>query len=625
MRSLTNRFKTALDVSGAFDNCFFHTYAIHLLANKQALPDDLFDFESIGGSNSPASILQQQFKNDRSLSLFEKQHRYKHPDAPTPFFLVEKTLVLGILLREWFATKMFQKGNEVALKMLDENDYDVINSFKSYIEFREAGSEKQDLVTTQKGTIYKANEDFLEYIIQRKNPAFTEEQRKPQFENFLVGVDIETALGNFWLEVGCTNYCQYMAELHAQVTSADVAHVIEENLEQPLTIYDQDNTHLIYNNNGSITHPKMEIVLNVKEYHFKLLKTEQTASLLDEYDANYQQYKIDRERIIKHSRAEDIRAAAKEQPSIFVGAICKEEHLNTKPFNLLKAKVDELQTFVKKTEEAIALDEQRQAREAEPEQRRSPSPIQVIEANAVDNDEPVLAGIQSVETYKGQKLKRDGLKHNLLPPVERPEPIEFFEEEHSIKHDKDKKEPSPMPGVLDSSSGVIMPFVQPTENQPKPEKQVFPKITNLAHKKAEFNKCIDALEAQIENLKRRMVIEARRNTNSEDYLKLKAAYDATASIHRGIKDAGKKYFERRISYIDFKGLVKAAVNNEETRPTLEEHRGVKKVLEDIINFLPKLINSLFGTEITLFKLNTESINKIDAVADTVNKAGPGAS
>ncbi|EHL32411.1 hypothetical protein [Legionella drancourtii] len=59
-KELSEKIKQALDVAAAFDNCFFHSYAMYLIANKLSLPKELFTFVSILGDESPASQLQKK-------------------------------------------------------------------------------------------------------------------------------------------------------------------------------------------------------------------------------------------------------------------------------------------------------------------------------------------------------------------------------------------------------------------------------------------------------------------------------------------------------------------------------------------------------------------------------------
>ncbi|MFO3489042.1 type IV secretion protein Dot, partial [Legionella pneumophila serogroup 1] len=68
--SLQERVENAVDVSGAFDNCFFHNFALYLLTNNLPLPDDLFHFKSIINRNSKAEQLFEFFHNPESLNLF---------------------------------------------------------------------------------------------------------------------------------------------------------------------------------------------------------------------------------------------------------------------------------------------------------------------------------------------------------------------------------------------------------------------------------------------------------------------------------------------------------------------------------------------------------------------------
>ena len=92
-KSLKDRLQESIDVSGAFDNCFFHTYAAHLITNGVDLPEKLFNFESILGEESHASKLQQLFPSQEALDLFAEYHDLKDSeDEPlSSEFLVEKT------------------------------------------------------------------------------------------------------------------------------------------------------------------------------------------------------------------------------------------------------------------------------------------------------------------------------------------------------------------------------------------------------------------------------------------------------------------------------------------------------------------------------------------------------
>ncbi|RUR12057.1 MAP7 domain-containing protein [Legionella sp. km772] len=872
MPGLIEKVNESLDVSGAFDNCFFHTYATHLLANKQALPEDLFTFTSIIGPHSAASKLQQKFATDPTLTLFEKQHRYSHPEEESPSFIVEKTLVLGFLLREWFATHMTQN-----IEIAEQMQAKVIVGFNEYINFRGWGTEKELLTSGEQGVLFQANEAFLEYAVLRNSETFAEKDKKPQFEKYFIGVDKDTALKNYWLAEGYTNYCQSMAKPNTKLSHADVAHVLE-HLEQPITIFDQtapkqllerrisklldaytnarvagssqemllsgekkalylatqdfleyvvlrksenfkqedtlpefekyftdknkafnkadfiqafkmywsaegltnynqyislpstaatnidedlfiigeeEEGAIIYRNEGSAeTHPKMEVALNVREGHYKLLRTENTTALLDDYESSFKQYKIDREAILAH--VGDKNSFAQKQPSIFAAAICPTGHLNTAPFDLLLNKIDEHQGFVKATEKEIekarieeqqrALEaeqvlelqkklEEEQARALEAQKKLEEEQARTLEAQkkleeeqarelevqrkleeeqaSIDKPSPIVDQVDEVvdivaldkKPKKNVKPKTGIDKENIPPQVNnvvhetqpqikvnatkpkkktvvekhdlheeaRIEPIVHNLQPKKVKVPKAKKKPV-VENHGDAIEVVIHPPIQqveaidkeqvhlkkeepqvddlheeeilathnvqapihehpevihndpvivpPKEIKPEPKKEVFPEINNIIYKRSEFNKRMQELATQVESLKGRRYKEP---VNSEDYQKLDAAYNKANKVHDILDKNGKKYFNKEISYAEFKRNADEAV--QDARPVLENHRGAKEALEVILNvvlFLAVLARSAWNGKMTFFKVDTESVKKVDAVVESVNKAAPGA-
>ena len=80
-----------------------------------------------------------------------------------------------------------------------------------------------------------------------------------------------------------------------------------------------------------------------------------------------------------------------------------------------------------------------------------------------------------------------------------------------------------------------------------------------------------------------------------------------------------------MSYADFKKCSDDVIKD--AKPVLEEHRGGKAILEVLTNIallLVSLIRSAYNGKMTFFKLDTESVTKVNAVEDSVNKAAPGA-
>ncbi|HAT7071554.1 TPA: hypothetical protein JAN90_01925 [Legionella pneumophila] len=363
VKSLSVRIRESLDVSGAFDNCFFHTYATHLIANDFPLPKDLFTFKSILGGDSYASNLHKRFPNFDSLSLFAKYAEYKNPEEEpiSPNFIVEKTLVLGFMLREWFATKMSEN-----LKIRDAIQNKVVGSFNNYIEFREAVS-NEDLLSGPEGVLYTANQDFLEYCIARPKEGILTEQEK-RFEKYFTDNEnnTERALVAYWKGEGYQNYCRQFATPGTKLSQDDVTPMIQ-SLEEPVIIYNS-GAGLIQKIDGDEAIPPMEVVLDVLAGHYHLLKTEETEALLEEYDTSFKQYKTDREKVL--STVGDKLEAANSKPSLLVGAICPSGLLEKTPFALLLDKVDDMQRFVVQHDLSIEQRRLEEQRKLEEEQRK---------------------------------------------------------------------------------------------------------------------------------------------------------------------------------------------------------------------------------------------------------------
>ncbi len=349
-KSLRVRIEEALNVSGAFDNCFFHTYTIYLLANKLPLPEDLFTFKSILGAESPASKLQARFPNQDSLSLFAEFAQRHHPDeAPlSPDFIVEKTLVLGFLMREWFATQMAQ-----SVAVANRIQEDALTKFKNYRTSRWDEIDTDLLLSGPEGVLYTANKAFLEYYMTHhpQNGTLTEEEAR--FKKYFTDAaeDEDKALEAYWKAEGYQNYCRLIANPSTKLAYNDVMSVIEM-LNQPLAIYNIDQS-IIYSNKGREDLPKMEVKFHAMAGHYYLLKTDETAPLLREYAQSMEQYAIDREVVLRVIGDKNL--AAEEQSSLLVGAICPNGHLNKPSFNLLLDKVDLLHEFVREHQQSELL------------------------------------------------------------------------------------------------------------------------------------------------------------------------------------------------------------------------------------------------------------------------------
>lgn len=322
---INERVKSAVDVSGAFDNCFFHNYALYLLTNELPLPIDLFDFQSIRDQESKAERLFPFFNGPQSLDLFSVLN--PHPDVPSKN-LFEKTLVLGFLLREWFPTQLVAN-----LGIKDEMLYGekgVFNAFKNYKEYRSFMA-KEELGTTEFGVLYEANEAFLEYFYHRSTGAI--DQSSP-FEKYFVGSGSEEeAILKYWDTEGYTLYCKHMAEPQVKLSHIEIMTMMKL-INQPITMYDRSTATKVGEN---IPHhpefPNFEVAIDAAQGHYFLLKTERTLRDLQEYEASYAQYKIDREAILSHPDTP--------VSSILVRSTCPKGHIDAEPFDKLIERLSE--------------------------------------------------------------------------------------------------------------------------------------------------------------------------------------------------------------------------------------------------------------------------------------------
>lgn len=356
------RLAEALNVSPAFDNCFFHSYAAHLLANKLPLPKDLFTFKSIMGPESPASQLQARFPNEHSLSLFAEYAQGHNPeDEPLfPNFIVDKTLVLGFLMREWFATQLSQN-----MGLADATQEDAIKYFNIYRVFRWDDVEPNTLLDGANGCLYTANKEFLEFFVgyhPGKELISEQDFRFAAYFREAKGNE-DKAIAAYWKAEGYQKYFQLIANPSAKLAYHEVVPVLKM-LGQTLTIYDSRDGSKVYSHEESKELPEMELKLDATMGHYFLLKTDETEPLLTEYAKSMEQYLRDRETVLRVVGNKDL--AAEEQSSLLVGAICPNGHLSKSPFDSLIDKVDHLVEFVQERKQAqLLIERQRQLDEQE--------------------------------------------------------------------------------------------------------------------------------------------------------------------------------------------------------------------------------------------------------------------
>ncbi|WP_115707211.1 Dot/Icm T4SS effector Ceg23 [Legionella sainthelensi] len=324
------RVKNAVDVSGSFDNCFFHNYALYLLTNHQALPKDLFNFKSIL-EESKAKKLFRYFPNQKSLnqiSLLDPSQDHASN------YLFEKTLILGFLFREWFPTQLMEHP-ELGNEML-EGEHGVLTGFQNYKEYRQFMS-KEELYTSEFSVLYEANQEFLEYYYNRslgkidKNSAFE--------EYFAHTSSDEEAIRNYWNIEGYASYCKYMAQPQVKLSHIEIMAMMKV-INQPLTIYDRSTAAIVDEYRDlDTTSPKFEVALHASQGHYFLLKTDETREDLEEYEQSQRKYKKDRSELLARSE--------KPVSSLLVRATCPKGHLDAEPFDALIERLAELENLRK--------------------------------------------------------------------------------------------------------------------------------------------------------------------------------------------------------------------------------------------------------------------------------------
>ncbi|HAU1604277.1 TPA: Dot/Icm T4SS effector Ceg23 [Legionella pneumophila] len=330
--SLQERVENAVDVSGAFDNCFFHNFALYLLTNNLPLPDDLFHFKSIINRNSKAEQLFEFFHNPESLNLFSILNKENDVSEPSGY-LFEKSLILGFLLREWFPTQLVN-NSAVKAEML-EGEKGVFSAFKNYKEYRSFMS-KEELKSTEFGALYEANEAFLEYFYNRSESTLI--NKDSPFEKYFVGSSSdEEAIKNYWDAEGYTLYCQHLAKPQVKLSYIEIMTMMKV-INQPLTIYDRSTSSVVAEYvNPKVNLPDFEVAIDALQGHYFLLKTEDTEKELEEYERSYAQYKRDRSEILAHSD--------KPVSSLLVRATCPKGHLDEDPFIALIASLSEINSL----------------------------------------------------------------------------------------------------------------------------------------------------------------------------------------------------------------------------------------------------------------------------------------
>lgn len=315
--TIRQRIQDAVDVSGAFDNCFFHSYAAYLLTNDLPLPNDLFiQNPQHPGCLSPGEQLKQIFNTSKDLEVFSVYHQKKYPAAPPSDMLVEKTMVLGVLLREWFAQQLLDNTDHKA-ELFDNNNEDKV-SFLKMIEGCRALGLEHVIQDDRYKTIYEANLAFFD--------ALSPEPQPNELEHFRT----------YWNQDGYKQYCQHLAKPGVKVSFTEVDPVLIEQ-KIPYVLYSKQDGSVTSKHEELLTSkPLFELSISANEGHYSLLKNSVNAPALEEYQVSMEQYKIDREVILRlEAGSEEKSRACESMPSQLLKAILPEGVVNDSPVDEL--------------------------------------------------------------------------------------------------------------------------------------------------------------------------------------------------------------------------------------------------------------------------------------------------
>ena len=270
---ITARLANAVDVSGAMNNCFFNTYAAYLLSNKLPLPDDLFT-PNPAKKGSLAEALKDTFKGPSDLDIFNAYHQQKYPGVESSEMLAEKSLVLGVLFREWFAKKLLE-NQENKQQLFSNDDTSKISFLKTIDGCRVIGTN---------GAI---KDDRMLPIIEANREFFTNLPRTPlpnEKERFL----------DYWEKVGYKRYCEHLSKSGVALSYTDVEPVlIAQNV--PYTLYSKSTGRIETQHAGDTTKPPLEFAISEMAGHYFLLKDRDTETSLSELQASLVQYRTDKE------------------------------------------------------------------------------------------------------------------------------------------------------------------------------------------------------------------------------------------------------------------------------------------------------------------------------------------
>lgn len=312
------RLRSAVDISATMDNCFFHAYALHLMANGLSFPDDLFmPYET---DSSDIRDLKKIISSASDLTLFED-----YDELTTGIrqdHLAEKVLVLGVLFRSWFIHRV--RKNEKMMAMMFNDRENVALPFYYLVESFDAGEEWLRENITETTNLYKANQAY--------------------FDSSHLKRITENSARAFWEKEGYDNYLRYLNQAKVKIFVHEVEFMLRFN-QLSYTIYNKLKTTISSENKAD--GPHLELAIHPGYEHFYLIANEKTAAFLERYTAQHKRSLEERTKVLSLD-AQDKWALAKKSPFLLLEVTFPEADrpLEKNPLAVMTERLQELKSEI---------------------------------------------------------------------------------------------------------------------------------------------------------------------------------------------------------------------------------------------------------------------------------------
>ncbi|MBA2653136.1 MAG: hypothetical protein H0U73_12865 [Tatlockia sp.] len=234
---LAETLNQAVLLPAKIDNSFFHALTLYMLGNKIPFPKDLYK------QCSDDSASMNELKNllaDGNLDFF-KQYSEKNSfnDNDFPNHLVEKTIVLGAILRAWFIEQLKHSASN-SQRIFGYSGEEIDNADVAKATFTQLIEEYQQanilgISNNNIDALNKFKEKYKNNSIYVSNKEFFEKATAAELEN-------DNHCWNYWdNQGGYKNYCNYLANDEVKISFFDLKSVFVDNLGIPVKVYNYIN------------------------------------------------------------------------------------------------------------------------------------------------------------------------------------------------------------------------------------------------------------------------------------------------------------------------------------------------------------------------------------------------